>query len=222
MYDYGFGVNRNLKEAVKWYRKSASNGNRDANISFAAINKSYREIVEDNVITTHSQDPASFQHIRTATIEVFNAYLYERNLANGLGACRKIRPSRIYAMRIHNLRNVDMRGIDPALGEYINTVYNKFLELFPLEDYREEEYAYYNNQITDDEDDNYSYDDSAGNLVDMFVAGGQKAKALHVVNSKWEPLIDRVEYKYLPKQTELLKLLSQKYQYPFYSAVYGK
>ena len=161
----------------------------------------------------------AYEKSREATIEAFVTYREGRERLLDVSP-----PSKYYEARIDALNVIDLRDVDKDLKTFFSVLNDEFEDLHSQWEKAEEEAEQLGFVIGGGAAvaETLAGDDAILQFLGGLIVGGLSQEAINDFNKKHENELNKIYQKHLPKEKELLKTLSKRYDYPFYEAVFGE
>lgn len=161
----------------------------------------------------------AYEKSREATIEAFVTYREDREQLLDVSPL-----SRYYQARIDALNVIDLRGVDEDLEDFFSVLNDELNERLVLARKYEKEAEQLGLLIDGGTTlaGDFAGEDVFAQFLTSLAARGVSQAVINDFNEEWGNKFDKVAQKYIPKEKEPLKKLSERYDYPFSEAVFGE
>lgn len=172
--------------------------------------------------SSHADPAQSYEQMRTTTIAAFNVYLEGRDKAISALNRNELSEPSYYELRISLLRRIDRRSIDPGLTKYFDEVISEFTETLPYIQRYWDEATNIDRALNTTENmlDNMAESDLEY-LFGQALTSGMQESAKEQFQAKWKSVFENLHDKHSPTKKQLLRALSEKYDYSFYDVIFG-
>lgn len=168
---------------------------------------------------TSGQTNNAYENSRKATIESFIVYRQGREQLLNITS-----DSKYYEARIEALNLIDLRDVDEDLKAFYSVLNDEFREKHTLFKNLEEDVDQWG-LVADGGGaiaNELAGEDEVLQWLAGLVVGGVAYEAGAELGREYKKALDKIDEKYIPKEKELLQILSERYDYPFYDIVFGE